>query len=110
MRIYWVVFALTFAGCHGVIRDSATYNAEVGFMSAAALQGAESLMALVARGCKCVDGKFIDPVCESAAKRALVVRARVPWHKAMMLYNARLADDRPAVDPPTVPSPSTLCP
>lgn len=96
-------------GCHGVIRDDATYRTEVGFMGAAASQETESLLLMIKVGCQCVNGKFVVPQCEQAAHRALVVQSRVPWHLSMMLYNARLDDTRPAVDPPAVPSPSTLC-
>lgn len=98
-----------FLGCSGIIRDTDTYKTEVGFMGAASLQEAESILQLVKTGCKCEGGKFTTAECDKAAHRALVVQSRVPWHTAMMLYNARLSDTRPAVEPPAVPTTSTLC-
>lgn len=107
-----VMLVLTLSGClSGVVRDEATYRAEVGFMEAAALQEAESLVLLIKANCKCdTDGTFMSPDCEKAAKRALVVKARVPWHTAMSLYNARLSAVKPADAPPDVPLTKTLCP
>lgn len=105
-----LLFAVLLAGCHEVVRDEATYRAEVGFMQAAAMQEAESLISLVKAQCKCEGGKFVTPDCEKAAKRALVVQSRVPWHTAMMLYNARLIEERPDPKPPEVPPTSSLCP
>lgn len=110
MKIMLGIMVIVGLGCSGVIRDTNTYKTEVGFMGAASLQQADSIIQLVKAGCKCEDGKFTTKVCEQAAHRALTVQARVPWHTAMMLYNARLVDNRPAVDPPAVPSPSSLCP
>lgn len=109
MKMIILVPMLMFLGCAGIIRDTNTYKAEVGFLGAASLQQADSIIQLVKAGCKCENGKFTTPVCDQAAHRALVVQARVPWHTAMMMYNARMVDDRPAVDPPAVPSPSSLC-
>ena len=105
----WLLVPM-FLGCGGIIRDTNTYKSEVGFLGAAALQQADSILQLVKVGCRCEGGKFTTPTCEQAAHRALVVQSRVPWHTAMMMYNARLVDSRPSVDPPAVPSPSTLCP
>lgn len=109
MKMYLLVLVPMFLGCSGIIRDTETYKTEVGFMGAAALQQAESILQLVKVGCRCEGGKFTTDECNKAAHRALVVQSRVPWHTAMMMYNARLVDTRPAVDPPTVPATSTLC-
>ncbi len=109
MKILILALVPLFVGCSGVIRDTNTYKTEVGFLGAASLQQADSIIQLVKAGCKCEGGKFTTPVCEQAAHRALVVQARVPWHTAMMMYNARLVDTRPSVDPPAVPTTSSLC-
>ena len=109
-KVAWTVaVVILLASCHGVVRDENTYKAEVGFMNAAALQEADSIVYLVKSGCKCEGGKFVLPECEKAAHRAMVVQSRVPWHTAMMLYNARLLDERPSVDPPAIPTSTTLC-
>jgi len=110
-NILCVLALLPILGCHTVVRDEATYKLEVNFMEQAAVQQAESLTTLVKTYCKCdAEKKFTTPDCEMAAKKAVLASARVPWHKAMMLYNARLLTVRPPVDPPVVPSTSTLCP
>ena len=98
-------------GCHGVVRDETVYQAEVGFMEQAATQEADSLISLIQTYCKCdADHKFTTPACDAAAKKAMVVKSRIPWHVSMMLYNARLIADRPSAEPPAITSPSTLCP
>lgn len=104
-----IAVAISLASCHGIIRDENTYKAEVGFMNAAAMQEADSIVYLVKSGCKCDNGNFVLPECEKAAHRAMVVQSRVPWHTAMMLYNARLLDERPSVNPPAVQTSTTLC-
>ena len=106
---YLIVTPLIVLGCHGVIRDEAVYKTEVKFMEAASIQEAESITQLVKTHCKCENGSFVNKDCEKAAKRALVVQSRVPWHVSMMMYNARLSDDRPAVDPPSVPTVTSMC-
>jgi len=52
----------------------------------------------------------VPPECKKAAKLVLTVKTRVPYHKAMMLFNARLLEERPPKTPPEIPSPDTLCP
>lgn len=93
-----------------VIRDEVVYQTELSFMEQAALQPSEQLESFIKVHCLCNFGKFTTPECEKAAKTVLTVKARVPWHKAMMLYNAGLLKDRPVKDPPVVPETSTLCP
>lgn len=98
-------------GCSGILRDEVTYTAEVGFMGSASLQEAESIILLVGTYCRCdATGKFTTSDCAKAANRALVVQSRIPWHTAMMMYNARLATERPGEEPPVVPATSSLCP
>lgn len=109
MKITIVMLLLLVVGCHDVVRDEAVYKTEVGFVGAVIAQETESLLYFVKTHCKCTDGKFVVPECEQAAKRTLVAKSRVQWHLDMMIYNARLAEDRPAIDPPQVPSSSTLC-
>ena len=110
MKHIWIATAFVLAGCHNVVRDETTYRTEVGFMEVATMQEADSLTFLIKAQCKCDGGKFVVPECEKAAKRALVVQSRVPWHKALMLYNARLTDERPPQEPPAIPATSSLCP
>jgi len=97
-------------GGQTVIRDATVYKTELGFMEQASMQTAETLRVFILQHCVCTDGKFVSEACEKAAKKVLVVENRVPWHKAMALYNAGLLEERPPKDPPVVPDPSTLCP
>ena len=106
-----LAFVPFIASCHGIVRDETVYKNEVGFMGASALDAADAVVKLIALECKCTDGKFTPGSdCEKYARNALVIQSRVPWHASMMLYNARLATDRPAETPPAVPATSTLCP
>lgn len=109
-KVIALVVVLGALGCHEVVRDEATYRAEVTFMTTAAMQEAASLVMMVKSYCRCTNGKFTTPECDIAARRALVIQTRIPWHKDMMLYNARLSEERPPSDPPTVPQAASLCP
>ena len=97
-------------GGQTVIRDATVYRTELGFMEQASVQTAEALKARIQSQCVCTDGKFVQEGCAKDAKLVLVIEARVPWHKAMALYNAGLLEERPPKTPPDVPDPSTLCP
>lgn len=113
-KLWFLVLALLLMGAscghNAVVRDTAVYKTELNFLEQAALQNAEALKGFINNHCTCTDGDFTDEKCLAAAKKVLVVEARVPWHKAMMLYNARLLEERPPKDPPEVPETGTLCP
>ena len=101
------------AGCgSAVVRNEVTYRTEVNFMEQVALQQADQLTGFINISCPCrpSTGEFMTNQCRKAAKIVLTVRARVPWHKKMMLYNAGLLDKRPPRIPPAVPPLSTMCP
>jgi len=102
----------TFSACpkSATVRDSKVYQTEVAFMGQAAAQQADLLAHFVKTACSCEGGKFTDPKCQKAAKTLLVVRARIPWHQAMMLYNGGITEERPPKTPPEIPDASTLCP
>ena len=117
MKMIWKALALMIltTGCHNVVRDESVYKLEVGFMEQASVQQSDSLANLVKTYCKCTVNSagvkaFTTSECEAAAKKSVLAKSRVPWHASMMLYNARLLDTRPSVDPPAVPSATTLCP
>lgn len=98
-------------GCSpAVVRDEAVYRTELDFMEQAAVQPATSLEEFVQKHCQCGEGQFVTPECKAAAKLVLTVKTRVPYHKAMMLFNARLLEKRPPKTPPEIPDPNTLCP
>ena len=97
-------------GGPSVVRDAQVYETELGFWEAASLQTATALKGFIAEYCVCEEGVFTTEMCEKAAKKALVVETRVPYHKAMALYNAQLLKKRPSKTPPVVPATSTLCP
>jgi len=118
MRKLWVALALVVAfplltagTCNKqVVRDKAVYEAELNFWEQTSVQTADALTEFVKMHCTCDAGKFATETCEKAAKKALVVKTRVPYHHQMALYNAGLLKDRPPQEPPEVPATSTLCP
>jgi hypothetical protein len=82
-------------------------------MEQTASQPADKLVAWINLSCKCEAGKWVEAnavLCEKSAKLVQVIRARVPYHKAMMLYNGSITDKRPPKDPPKVPASTDLCP
>lgn len=115
----WIVFTglcllLSFvvgSSCNQqVVRDAAVYKNEVNFMEQVMSQSAAQLAEWIETSCKCEVGKFTSTLCEQSAKKVQLVRSRMPWHKAMMLYNAGLLDKRPSKKPPTIPPANALCP
>ncbi len=111
MAILMLVPILMGSSCNSsVVRDEVTYKAELELTSQMALQSAASLKTLIALECVCKDNKFTTKDCEKAADTALVIEARMPWHKAMALYNAGITQERPAKEAPTIPAIETLCP
>lgn len=107
------VMPLMGANCNSVVRDETVYRTELDFLEQTSKQPADKLVDWINLHCKCVDSKWVDPgavLCSASAKLVQVIRARVPYHKAMMLYNASLVDERPPKDPPAIPTASDLCP
>ncbi len=96
--------------CNTIVRDETVYRTELDFMEQTAKQPVDRLAQWISTSCKCVDGKFTDAWCTETAKLVQVIRARLPWHKAMMLFNASLLDKRPPKNPPKVPPATDLCP
>lgn len=116
---YFVLGALTVAalgltGCKRgpiVLRDPEVYRNEIAFMQMALEQDTELLAHHLADGsCSCDEGEWSSIECEDTALNILVIRARLPWHVAMMHYLGKLSEERPPEEPPEVPESSTLCP
>ena len=108
-----IVASLLLTGACGaqVVRDSNTYQVEVEFMSMAAVQQSDQLKGFIKSHCQCgTDKQFTTEQCSKAAKTVQVIQSRVPWHKAMMLYNAGITSERPPAQAPAVPPASDLCP
>ncbi len=108
---FMVAAAVILTGCgHAtVVRDAEVYRAELDQYDRWAVRQAELLRAFVASECACVDdGRFDTPRCAEAADWLLTVETRHAWHRRMALFNAGLAEARPADAPPAIP-PST-CP
>jgi len=108
--ILMLVPMLMGSSCNQIVRDEVAYKAELELTSQMALQSAASLKKLIALVCVCENNKFTTKDCEKAADTALVIEARMPWHKAMSLYNAGITKERPPKDPPVIPAIETLCP
>ena len=106
------VMPLMGANCNTVVRDETVYKTELDFMEQSAKQPTDKLVEWINLHCKCEGGAWVEgnaALCEKSAKLVQVVRSRVPWHKAMMLYNGSLTDKRPPKDPPKVPPTTDLC-
>ena len=98
-------------GCNStVVRDETVYRTELDFMEQTSVQPADKLVEWINLHCTCVDGKFPTPLCAASAKLVQVIKARVPYHKAMMLWNADLLSKRPPKEAPVVPDATDLCP
>ncbi len=113
LTLLGVIIAISLLRCScssAIVRDEAVYQTEIDLMEQMALQPVDSLNGFVKQYCTCTNGKWVSKTCAKAAKLILVVKTRVPYHKAMMLYNAGLLEERPPKDPPEVPAAETLCP
>lgn len=106
-----VVLATTACKKPGVtLRDPEVYRNEIALLQMAIEQDTELLAEHINDGsCSCEDGEWNNEVCEASALNVVVMRARLEWHVAMMLYLGNLSDTNPG-DEPEVPDPSTLCP
>ena len=93
-----------------VVRDATVYQTELDFMEQVGVQQADLLSGFLLTYCTCEDGEFTTADCRKAAETVVTVQARVPWHKAMALYNAGILEERPPETPPEVADTSTLCP
>jgi hypothetical protein len=94
-----------------VLRDPEVYRNEIAFLQMALEQDTELLKAHLADGsCTCTDGAWVTEVCETSALNVLVIQYRLQYHVDLMLYNAKMIQERPPTEPPEVPDPSTLCP
>lgn len=89
-----------------VLRDSATYQAELDQYDTWAVQQAKYLRGFIEEHCECeseAEGpQFSDPECEKAADFVLTIEARHEWHKNMSLWNASLLEEEPAAVPPDI--------
>lgn len=110
-RCLLFLLLLAFTGCHStVVRQTKVAHAETKVLAQASLQASESIKALIQMGCKCFEGSFTTPECEVAAKRALVIDARVPRIRDNMLFLIGVSETEPPKDIPPVPDTGTLCP
>jgi len=114
MKYLLVFMAIaTLMGCsHSqVCREKTVYESEINFMEQAAIQPVEKLEWFIKNYCQCEDdGMFVMDECREAARLAITVKTRIPWHKAMMLYNAGISTVRPPKNPPVILPPQVLCP
>lgn len=85
-----------------VLRDPETYKNEVYLLQMTIEQDTELLAEhLVDGSCSCdEDGAWNNDVCESSAFNILVMRKRLDWHVAMMLYLGGLEEEDPGEAPP----------
>lgn len=94
-----------------VLRDPDVYKNEIAFMQMALEQDTALLEYHLENGsCTCEEGSWVTEECEATALNILVIKHRLDWHLAMMLYLGNMLKERPPKDPPDVPDPGTLCP
>jgi hypothetical protein len=108
-----VVATTGLTGCKKgvVLRDPEVYKNEIAFMQMALEQDTALLEHHLNDGsCACEDGAWVTVECEDTALNILVIQNRLQYHVDLMLYNAKLKDERPPKDPPEVPEPGSLCP
>lgn len=101
------------ANCNTVVRDETVYKTELDFWEQTSKQPADKLVEWINLHCKCKDKAWVgdnSTLCLKSAKLVQVVRSRVPYHKAMALYNASVTDKRPPKEAPKVPAHTDLCP
>jgi hypothetical protein len=112
-RLLLASLVLSLLGCATkvVLRDPEVYKNELAFFEMALQQDTALLKAHLADGsCSCDEsGAWNNEVCETSALNILVIDQRLRWHLDMMLYNGRLLETRPPIEP-EVPEPSSLCP
>lgn len=110
MRQAWVL-VLVLAGCNEVIvRDAATYRAEVDFVEAAAADAVAGGVDVLQEECACAGGAWTTDACARLAETVVVLRARMSYHAAFMRYLGGLSAARPSAEPPPIPASTILCP
>ena len=109
--IFLGIIVLMLPGCsQSIVRDKVTYQTELEFFSQVTTQTADTLQSFLDTYCVCnFDKHFTTTECQEAASQVVLIRSRIPYHKAMALYNAGILDVRPSKIPPVIPSTSTLC-
>ena len=114
LRTFLAVLLLAPVACKKpgvVLRDPETYKNEIAFFQMALEQDTELLEHHLGAGsCTCDGGGWTTVECEDTALNVLVIRHRLQYHVDLMLYNAKMKDERPPKEAPEVPDPSTLCP
>lgn len=111
-----LVTAVALGGCKRgsvVLRDAETYKNEVYLLQMAIEQDTELLAEHINDGsCSCdEDGAWNNDVCEASAFNVLVMRKRLDWHVAMMMYLGGIAEENPGQEPPVSEEEVTeLCP
>ena len=109
-----VALAVLAVGCSGtVLRDRDTYITEVAFSDRMVFEGSSAVRDVLVHQCECERGVWrsasmnvTDRLCQDYSDWWTVYTMRWPWHRDMMLYTARLRDNRP---PPAAPLPPRSC-
>lgn len=110
MKVWLAIpLILTLSGCPkqgSVLRDAATYRAELDQYDTWAVEQAKYLRGFIEEHCSCeseAEGpQFEDLDCERAADFVLTIEARHEWHKNMSLWNASLIEEEPPAQPPEI--------
>lgn len=117
MRRYALLAFLTMAACQRgplvSIRDPNVYANELDYNNMVQSQAVQYLQFWLKVNCKCSDGEWTGPyadACDKTAKHILVVETRQGYHTHLAEYNGNLREDRPDLEPPSVPESHTLCP
>ena len=94
LRVICIVLSIFMASCQG-LRNPAIYNLELIYMEES-LRRQNEIVGTHLRDTCCVDNKMsITTHCQEILDTYKTVKARSPYHFAMMRYLGRLTDKRP---------------
>lgn len=79
-----------------VIREKATVEAEALFFDRVGREAGQSFDAVLSEMCVCKDGAWTTAVCKDAAEKSVILKERVTYHAAMILYLSDIEDKKPA--------------
>lgn len=101
-----LLLVLCLAGCGVILRDRDTYVTEVAFTDRMVFEGSSAVRDVLVHQCECERGVWrstsmnvTDRLCQDYADWWTVYTQRWSWHRDMMMYNARLRDNRPPPAP-----------
>jgi hypothetical protein len=78
-----------------VVREKATVEAEALFFDRVGREAGQSFDAVLSEMCVCKDGVWTTPTCADVAQKSAILKERVTYHAAMMLYLSDIREQKP---------------